>query len=137
MTQECTLVIETELPIAMTCSNTTGIAKGAILKLSDPFTVALADGDADIVAGIAAEEKIANDGKTQIAVYRRGIFKGTAGATGVTVGKAINTYASTGDSNDIVVASAGHDTQMGHALETASNNETFLFELMPITRDEA
>ena len=136
MTQECTLIYELEPPIPFTCANGTGIEKGAILKLSDPMTAALADGDADHVAGIAAEEKIANDGKTKIAVYRRGIFKGTSGGT-VTVGQALNTYASTGDSNDIVNASAGHDKQLGIALETAANNETFLFELLPMCRDEA
>jgi len=137
MTQECTLIVELEPPINFTCADDTGIEKGAILTLTDPMTAATCTTDNAIVAGIAAEEKIADDGKTKIAVYRRGIFKGTAGATAVTAGKAINTYAATGDSNDIVNASAGHDVQLGHALETAANNETFLFELMPIYRDEA
>lgn len=136
MTQETTLIYELEPPIPFTCADGTGIAKGAILKLSDPMTAALADGDDDIVAGIAAEEKIANDGKTKIAVYRRGIFKGTNNG-GSTVGDPLGTYASTGDDNDIRTAPAGHDNQLGHALETASNNHTFLFELMPIQRDEA
>ena len=137
MTQETTLIIELEPPIPFTCADGTGIEKGAILKITDPMTASLADGDADVIAGIAAEEKIASDGKTKIAVYRRGIFKGYAGATGATVGKAVNTYASTGDSNDIVVAAAGHDAILGIALETAANNETFLFELTPGHRDEA
>jgi hypothetical protein len=35
MTQECTLVFETEKPIPMTCADGTGIEKGAILKLTD------------------------------------------------------------------------------------------------------
>lgn len=137
MAQECTLVYKILPPIPFTCANGTGIAKGAILKLTDPMTVALADGDQDYVAGIAAEEKIANDGKTKIAVWIDGVFKGTAGATGATAGQAVMTYASTGDSNDIVVAAAGHDKQLGIAYETAANNETFLFRLLPMSRDEA
>ena len=136
MTQECTLVYELELPIPFTCADGTGIAKGAILKLTDPMTASLANGDADFVAGIAAEEKIANDGKTKIAVYRRGIFKGTANGA-IAVGVAINTYNGTGDDNDIYTAAAGHDKQMGTSLETAGNDETFLFELCPTHRDEA
>lgn len=132
MTQETTLVFETSLPIPMTCADGTGIEKGAILKLADPFTVSLANGDADVVAGIAAEEKIANDGKVKIGVYRSGIFKGTAGGA-CTVGKALMTYNGTGDDNDIIDATAaavGGKT-LGIALETAANNETVLFELNP------
>jgi hypothetical protein len=132
MTQECTLVFETEKPIPMTCADNTGIEKGAILKLTDPFTVALAAGDADLVAGIAAEEKIANDGKVKIGVYRHGIFRGTAGGT-CTVGMSLMTYNGTGDDNDIIDATnAGVATKtLGTALETAANNETVLFELNP------
>jgi len=132
MTQECVLVFETEKPIPMTCADGAGIEKGAILKLADPFTVSLADGDADYVAGIAAEEKITSDGKVKIGVYRRGIFKGTANS-GVTVGKTLMTYNGTGADNDIIDATnAGVASKtLGIALETAGNDETFLFELNP------
>jgi len=136
MANEATLIIELEPPIPFTCADDVGIEKGAILKLTDPMTASLADGDADVVAGVAAEEKIANDGKTKIAVYRRGIFKMLAGAN-ITAGAAVNTYASTGATNEIYPAAAGHDNQLGHALETALDTETLLVELMPITRDEA
>jgi len=137
MTQECTLIFETSIPIAFTCADGTGIEKGAILKITDLNTVALADGDGDAVAGIAAEEKIASDGKVKIAVYTSGTFKGTAGATGATVGQGIMTYNGTGDDNDIVVVGAAEDNCMGTALETAANNETFLFKLNPTNRDVA
>lgn len=75
MANEATLIFETHLPIPMTCANGAGIEKGAALKLSDPITVALADTDQDLAGGIAATEKIANDGKIKIGVYRGGIFK--------------------------------------------------------------
>ena len=137
MTQECTLIVEMSPPIMFTCADGTGIEKGAILKITDPMTAALADGDGDAVAGIAAAEKIANNGQTKIPVYVDGIFKGTAGATGATVGKGIMTYNGTGDDNDIVVMSAAEDDCLGYALETAANNETFLFRLSPNSRDIA
>lgn len=137
MTQECTLVYETEPPIPFTCADGTTIEKGAILKITDPMTCALADGDGDTVAGIAAETKLANSGVTKIAVYRRGIFKGYAGALGVTAGKGIMTYNGTGDDNDIVTIAAGEDDCMGTSFEAADNNHTFLFELNPNTRDIA
>ena len=40
MALETTLVIETGKPIFMTCADGTGIAKGAVLMLSDPMTAA-------------------------------------------------------------------------------------------------
>jgi hypothetical protein len=131
MASEAVLVYETELPIPFTCADNTGIEKGAILKMTDPMTAALADGDGDIIAGIAAEEKIADDGKTTIAVYRRGIFKVLAGAAGIAVGVALDTHASTGATNEVAPAPAGASQILGIALETAADTETFLMELAP------
>lgn len=132
MALETTLVYETELPIAFTCADGTGIEKGAILMLSDPFTVATTTGDTDPVAGIAAEEKIASDGKVKIAVYRGGIFKGYAGAAGVTAGMAIITDTATGAANELVDADLNSEHLVGRALETATDNQSFLFELKPM-----
>jgi hypothetical protein len=136
MTQECTLVYQLEPMVQFTCADGVGIEKGAILKLTDPMTASLADGDDDFIAGIAGEEKIANDGKTKIGVYMRGIFSGTANGA-INVGTAIGSYNGTGADNDIHQAPAGHDKQMGYALETAADNDTFLFMLLPMARDEA
>lgn len=132
MAGECTLLYELEPPVPFTCADGTGIAKGAILEISDANTVAVTNGDTDPIIGIAAEEKIANDGKTKIAVYLRGIFKGLAGAAGVTVGMGIITDTATGDANDLVVADVNSEHIVGTALETATSNETFRFYLNPI-----
>jgi len=131
MALETTLVFETSKPIPFTCANATGIEKGAILKIADPFTVSVAGTDADAVIGIAAEEKIANDGKTKIAVYTSGIFKGTAGAAGVTAGAALIINSSTGDDNEIVDSGVNGENILGRALETATDLQTFLFQLNP------
>lgn len=125
MANEAVLVYELEPAVPFTCSNSTGIEKGTVLKLSDPFTVAATSADNDIVAGIAAEEKIANDGKTTIAVYLRGIFKMVASSTASTVGlnqviKGANTigdYTTLDDEKGYVI---------GKALETIANGETGL-----------
>ena len=133
MVNECILIIEYEPPIPFTCAEATGIPKGTVLKLTDPMTVAIADGDADTVGGIAAEEKISGDGKTKISVYREGIFKGFAGNGGVVVGKAIVTDNGTSDDNELAVAGAADEEVLGIALETASSAESFLFELKIIS----
>jgi len=129
MAQEATLIIETELPIAMTCADGTGIERGTILKLADPFTVSKAVALNDIPAGIAAGEKIASDGKTKIDVYRGGIFKVTASGT-VTVGVPV-VIATNAAGNDVQSAAVNAEQILGVPLETASDGETFLMELRP------
>lgn len=132
MANEAVLTFETGLPIPMTVANGTGIEKGAILKLSDPNTAALSDGDEDYVAGIAAQEKIASDGKTTLAVYREGIFQIYASGN-ITAGQAVATSASTSGSNFVVAATAtavGGKT-LGIALETTTGSEQILVELKP------
>ena len=133
MALECTLVYETMTAIPFTCADSASIAKGAVLMLSDPMTVATATGDTDIVAGIAAEEKVANDGNTSIAVYTRGYFKGFAGAAGVAVGAGLITDVSTGAPNEIVSADVNSENILGRSLETATDTQSFLFELHPFS----
>ena len=131
MADEATLMIETELPIPFTCANGTGIEKGAILTMTDPMTAATCVANADIVAGIAAEEKIANDGKTSISVYRRGTFKVKASGS-IGVGAAVITDGA-GDPNEFITAGVDAENIAGIALETATDGETFLMELGPRT----
>lgn len=135
MANEAVLEIETELPISMTCADGTGIEKGAFLKLADPYTVSIATALNDIVGGIAAEEKIASDGKTKIAVYRGGIFKVVTSGS-VTVGNAC-VMAGRGSTNEIEAASINHENIMGIALETATDTESLLFELKPVVMNLA
>ena len=125
MANEAVLMVETELPVMMTCANATGIEKGTVLALTDPSTVAASTADNDIFGGIAAEEKIASDGKTKIAVYFGGIFKMVVSATGCTVGKnqvikGANTI------GDYTTLDGELGYTVGKALETAANTETAL-----------
>lgn len=133
MALECTLVTETMVPLSFTCADGVAIPKGSILKLADPNTVSLAAGDTDVVVGVAAEEKIASDGITSIAVYTRGIFKGFAGAGGVTAGDALITDSATGAQNEIATADVNSAQILGRAHETAADTESFLFELHPFS----
>jgi len=133
MALEATLIHETELPIPMTVADGAGIEKGSILKLTDPNTAAVTTGDTDVCAGVAAEEKVASDGKTKLAVYKRGIFRGFAGAGGVTVGDALITDTATGAANELATADVNSENIVGRALETAADTESFLFELNPFT----
>jgi len=132
MADEAVLIHELEPPIPFTCADGTGIEKGAILEISDPMTVATTNGDSDKIIGIAAAEKIASDGQTKIPVYLRGVFKFTAGAGGITVGRAFRTDTATGSANEVVIAAANEEGIIGTALETATDRQTFLGLLNPI-----
>lgn len=130
MANEATLLIETAKPIALTCADGTGIEKGCLLEISDPITVAAHSNDEGYFGGIAAEEKVASDGRTKLAVYRDGIFKlTTAGA--ITAGQVVALSAT---ANKVKVSDAtcvGGKT-VGIALETAAGaDETIYVELRP------
>ena len=131
-----TLIIETELPIAMTCAEATGIAKGALLKLTDPFTAIVHSGDEDYFAGIAAEEKIGGDGITKIAVYRGGIFKMETIAA-ITAGESVALSATTLKIKK-TDATCVAGKAIGLALETSGGDtETILVEIKPGANNNA
>ena len=136
MTDELTLILEIAPPVPFTCANATGIEKGAILKMTDPRTASLADGDTDIVAGIAASEKIASDGNTTVPIYRQGWFKVKASGN-TTAGDALITAASTGGTNQVATAAVNSENIIGIALETATVGETFLMELKNVVMNLA
>jgi hypothetical protein len=132
MALETTLLYELEPAVPFTVTDGAGIEKGSLLILTDPMTVAVTTGDTDEIIGIAAEEKIANDGKTKLGVYMRGIFKGFAGAAGTTAGLAIISDTGTGAANELVTADVNSEAIVGIALETAADTESFKFLLQPI-----
>ena len=126
------LMIKMETPINFTCAEATSIPKGTLVKMTDPMTRIKSDGDGDLIAGVTAEEKIGGDGKTEVAVYRRGIFRATAGGN-CTVGKTLMSYSATGDENDIIDAtnSGLYGINCAQALETATDGQTLMVELIP------
>tara|TARA_R100000789_G_scaffold20427_1_gene23582 strand:- start:1251 stop:1664 length:414 start_codon:yes stop_codon:yes gene_type:complete len=137
MADEHILRVRTHNPIDFTVADGTAIAKGAVLKMTNGRVAILADGDGNIPAGIAARDKVASDGRTQLAVFRRGIFQGTAGVAGVTVGEALQTDVSTSSANRLVDADVNTEQIIGIALETAASGATFQYELMPRAVDLA
>jgi len=115
----------------MTCADDTGIAKGAVLKLSDLGVVAKADGDNDFVGGIAGSEKIADDGMVSIDVYRGGIWRGTASGS-IGVGESLGTDAASNMlvSQRLSTGLSGSNS-VGSSFESADDDHTFVFELRP------
>lgn len=113
-------------PVEYTVADGTGIAKGTVMKISsDPRTIAAATADGDLIVGIAASEKVANDGSTTLAVYTNGIFDLTCTAsTGSAVlGEPVKiTGANTvAPADDATIQHA--EEVVGYSLETGSAGE--------------
>ena len=131
MANEITILWQLEPSVPFTCADATGIEKGTLVKITDPFTVAATAADHDAVIGVTTEEKIANDGKVKVPVCMRAICKGTAGTAGVTEGAAIDSDASTSAVNKLADAAVNAENIIGRSFETAAATETFLFLLYP------
>ena len=90
--------------ISYNVADGTGIAKGAILQLTDNRTAAASAAD-KVVAGIAASEKVADDGQLYLGCYTNGIFdlvdSGAGGNVGLSVVLGgVNTVKSAATSED-------------------------------------
>jgi len=76
MANEAVLKVRLDDPFDWIVHDTLAIEKGTVLKISGVGIAARCEtDDVDVPwAGIARREKIANDGRTRLAVFRRGIF---------------------------------------------------------------
>ena len=123
MANEAILRDRLENPIDFTVANHMGIEKGTVLQLLDGRVASGAPAIQAQLSGIAAREKVAADGRTQLAVYRRGIFDMVASGA-ITIGQAVMAK---GSNNLVIVAAqtASGACILGHALETAEEAEVF------------
>lgn len=126
MANEAVLIYETAPPLPFTCANGAGIEKGTVLQLTDPATASASSADGEKFLGVAAEEKIANDGKTKISVYLEGVFRMKDSGAGVTAGDIlkINGANLVATADEAGAQCAGE--YVGKALETAAASETLL-----------
>jgi hypothetical protein len=134
MAYEHILKVQKTLPVMMTCADGTAITKGTLLTLSDPNTVAACVAAEDKIAGIAYEDKIANNGVTKIAVLEGPGDRLVAYASGsITVGDPVVSsiplanYLASGIATAITKLSSS--VVLGYALETATVGEKFLYKL--------
>lgn len=127
MANEARLVVRTKHPVQMDVANATAIEKGTICNLSDANLVSGSASSGEPLAGIAAHEKIAGDGRTKISVYKEGQFEMLASGA-IPVGSPVQ---SAGHGNYVMVAAvtASGASILGRAMETASTNETITVEV--------
>ena len=126
------LRIRQEDPIDFVVDDDTAIEKGTICKLSDgrgAFPIQTED-DAVPCAGIARREKIAGDGRTRLAIYRKGIFDikvasgGTIGLGNQVVISGVDAIAAAltdGTEDHAVLGKALEDGDKGEIIQIAVN----------------
>jgi len=107
-------------PIRMTVADGVNIPKGTLLKVTDPRTASAQSAAADAFIGIAAAEKVADDGATSLAVYTYGIFGIESGAA-ITVGERVGPGA---EANKVIKVDAANilKATVGTALETSAGD---------------
>lgn len=116
-------------PIEYTCLDNTGILKGTVMELEDLRTVKKVSAADKPLAGIAAAEKVADDGSTTIAVYTNCIVLAVCESEGATVGH--SQVANTNDNKLADYDTLDNETGdvIGYALETATTGETYLVRI--------
>ena len=126
MANEAVLVLKYQDPIDFIVADGAAITKGDLLKLTNPRTAASTDGANQVFAGIAARDKVANDGRTRLAVFRHGVFRlKTNGA--ITAGNTVAIHAA----NTVKAAAAANvgSQIVGIALENAADGAEIEVEL--------
>jgi hypothetical protein len=104
---------------SFTVADGSAIAKGDFLQLADLNTVTAHSGDVDEpIVGIAAHEKVANDGHTSITGITNCEFIATVDAGACTIGDLVSMGSTAGE----VEASAATDFETGWAVGRAREN---------------
>ena len=112
-------------PIRFTVADGTGIEKGTLMRLSsDPRTITASSADGEIFVGVAAEEKVANDGQTSLAVYTDGIFDMTVdGSNTATLGNFLKLDGANLVSDSDEAGAQAVKEWVGQSLETGATSE--------------
>jgi hypothetical protein len=105
--------------------NASAIAKGDILELSDPMTVTAHNTNVDTpIVGVAAEEKVANDGQLWISVITNAVIKVQVAAAGTTtIGDTVSMANAAGRVNLASTLDDEKGWSIGYALENGAANE--------------
>lgn len=137
MADEHELLVETQIPVNFTKSTSEAMEQGSCQKMTDGMVAAAAAGDGDIPAGVVHTEVTTAEASDSVSIYRGGIFRGTAGVAGVTVGEAIQLDSSTSAQNRLVDADVNSEQIWGTSFETAASGVRFVYELNPRSIDVA
>lgn len=114
-------------PTSFTVADGVAIPKGTLLELTNNRTAVAVSASGSVLAGIAARDKVASDGLTEMPVFTDGIFAMLVSGS-ATVGLAVSAGA---DVSSVTLAPVTRKGRMilGHALATGSDNAVVQIEL--------
>lgn len=119
------LRVRIEDPLPFTIADS-AIEKGAVLTLTDARTASETLAVGPMIAGIAAREKVASDGRTEIACFRRGWFDIVCSGT-INIGDPVMMY---NQKVFVPALSASGAAIVGTALEAGSDGEVILVDVL-------
>lgn len=126
MANEIVMVTTQENPWPFVVADGTAIPLGTLLKLTTGRTAIISSAANNKVAGFAAREKVASDGRTELAVHRRGMAlcycSGSINVGDPIITAATNTYPNFVAGANATVTASGANI-IGHALEAATNGQ--------------
>lgn len=127
MATEAVLKWRMSKAVPFTVADGVAIPKGTLLKMTDNMTAIKTSGAGDAIAGIAAADKIASDGRTKLSVYVDGIFIMRSDGTFA----AGNGLMSDGVDNKVIIATSAKDGAevLGYALADATIGQDVLVRL--------
>ena len=107
-------------------ADASAIPKGSYLELTDNMIVIAHAGNVDTpIVGIAAHEKVANDGHTEITAITNAVIKCTVLAGGsATLGDHVSMGNAAGEVNLSTTLDAEKGWSVGYSLQTAAAAET-------------
>lgn len=112
-----------------TVADGTAISQYTLCQLTDPRTASASSATGQVFAGIAATDKEASDGQTNLGLYTRGIFVLTDSGVGIAVGALV----SLGGANTIKTATEAEvaaGKAFGRALEAIAAGTTGEVQLL-------
>lgn len=108
-----------------TVADGTAITKGTLMKLTSPNTAIATSAAGDCFAGIAMEDKVANDGKVEITCALNGVWGLLSTASAITVGYQVRV----GGANQVAQYTTLDDEKgqvVGRSLETIGASATVI-----------
>ena len=135
MANEAVLIEFDDWPSDFTVADATAVTRGAICMMTDPRTAAIATNGPVAVAGIAARDKVASDGRTNLGMWHSGKFLvylsgGCAIGDPLMVCALATTYPNYVQAAGITASGA---FTIGFAEVTGTNGEQILMRLQPGT----
>ena len=116
-------------PRRYTIADATAVSKGQLLALNDERTAVATTVTGQMYAGIASEEKTANNGATSISCWTDGIFRGLA-SDAILIGAALTGGAAQNTLYQILGSSyLSGAFCIGYSLDAVAHGETASFRL--------